>query len=149
MNPTLPSESTAAKPRRNAFARFAPPIVRTLMGLAFVVFGLNGFLNFIPQPSTPLAPRAVAFLTALVNTGYMLKLIAVTQLVAGAMLVLNAFVPLALALLAPFLVNSLAFHFCLEPTGRPMAVVFTLLELYLAWRYRASFRPMLAWRARP
>jgi hypothetical protein len=53
-------------------------------------------------------------------------------------------VPLALAIFAPFILNSIAFHVFLERTGLPMAGVFLLLELYLAWAYRSAFRPMLA-----
>lgn len=85
---------------------------------------------------------ALNFLTALVNTGYMMPLIGVTFLVVGLFLVLNRFVPLALLLFAPFLVNSVVFHALLEPTGLVPALVFTALELYLAWAYRAAYRPL-------
>lgn len=124
-------------------SRYVPGAVRILLGGLFFVVGLNGFLNFLPQPTTPMGPGATAFLGALINTGYMLTLISGTQLIVGALLLANRFVPLALTLLAPFIVNSIAFHFFLEPTGRPMAVVILVLELYLAWVYRAAFRPML------
>jgi hypothetical protein len=119
------------------------------MGLMFLVSGLNGFLNFLPQPTTPLPEGAVAFVGALMGTGYMFPLIFGTMTIVGALLLANRFVPLALALIAPFIVNSVAFHVFLEPTGRPVAVIVLLLELYLAWAYRQSFRPMLAARARP
>ncbi len=148
MNPT-PDSSAPVAPARGGFARLAPAIARWLLGLPLLVFGLNGFLNFIPQPETPLPPAAVAFATALMATGYMLKLIAVTHLIVGACLVTNRFVPLALALLAPFLVNSVAFHLFLERSGLPMALVFAAFELYLAWVYRAAFGPMLAARVSP
>lgn len=114
------------------------------MGLPLIVLGLNGFLNFIPPPSTPLAEGATAFLTALVDSGYMMQLIGGTQLIVGALLLSNRFVPLALALFAPFMVNSIAFHVFLEHTGLPMAMVFLVLELYLAWVYRNAFRSLLA-----
>jgi len=114
------------------------------MGIPFVVFGLNAFLNFIPQPTTPLPVRAAAFVTALMNTGYMMRLIGGTQLVVGVLLLANRYVPLALALIAPFLVNSIAFHAFLEPSGFPIAAVFSGLEIYLAWAYRKSFSAMLA-----
>jgi hypothetical protein len=67
----------------------------------------------------------------------------------GVLLLVNRFVPLALALFAPFMVNSIAFHIFLEHSGLPMAAVFLALELYLAWSYRAAFRPMLAARVTP
>lgn len=132
-----------------SFTRFFPAIARYLLGLPLFVFGLNGFLNFIPQPETPLPPKAVAFATALMESGYMMQLIGATLLIVGALLLLNRFVPLALALFAPFIVNSLAFHLFLEHSGLPMAAIFAGLELYLAWCYRAAFRPMLAARVSP
>jgi hypothetical protein len=78
-----------------------------------------------------------------------MPLIFATQLIVGALLVTNRFVPLALALIAPFLVNALAFHLFLEPTGRPIVLAFLALEIYLAWAYRKSYRSMLAMRVSP
>ena len=124
-------------------SRYVPGAVRILLGGLFLVVGLNGFFNFLPQPTTPISAGATAFLGALMNTGYMLQLITATQLIVGALLVANRFVPLAITLLAPFIVNSIAFHIFLEPTGRPVAFVVLALELYLAWVYRDAFRPIL------
>jgi uncharacterized membrane protein YphA (DoxX/SURF4 family) len=141
---TTPAMSDVAGRTNQSFTRFFPAIVRWLLGLPLCIFGLNGFLNFFPPPATPLPERAMAFVGALADSGYMLPLIAVTQLVVGVLLISNRFVPLALALLAPFIVNSVAFHLALEHSGLPMAGVFLAMELYLAWCYRAAFRPMLA-----
>lgn len=128
--------------------RILTHVVRTLLGLALVVFGLNGFLNFIqPPPDMVLPEKAMAFSVALVESGYMMPLIGATLLVSGLLLLINCFVPLALVLLAPFLVNSVAFHVALEPTGLPNAIVFVVLELYLAWTYRAAYRPLFAARS--
>lgn len=124
-------------------SRYVPGAVRILLGGLFLVVGLNGFFNFLPQPTTPMSAGATAFLGALMNTGYMLQLITATQLIVGALLVANRFVPLAITLVAPFIVNSIAFHIFLEPTGRPVAFVVLALELYLAWVYRDAFRPIL------
>ncbi len=144
------TETTYTSAGQTATARSAtrhlPIIARFLLGLPLLVFGLNGFLNFIPQPETPLPEGAAAFASALMNSGYMMQLIGTTQFVVGAMLVLNRFVPLALALFAPFMVNSIAFHTFLEHSGLPMAAIFLLLEFYLACVYRSAYRPMLAMR---
>jgi hypothetical protein len=121
-----------------------PAAARYLLGVPLLIFGLNGFFNFIPPPEKPMPEAVMAFSMALAATGYMMQLIAVTLLVSGALLVANRFVPLALAIFAPFILNSIAFHVFLERTGLPMAGVFLLLELYLAWAYRSAFRPMLA-----
>jgi uncharacterized membrane protein YphA (DoxX/SURF4 family) len=134
---------------RKSFTRFFPHIARILMGLLFTMTGLNGFLNFLPQPKTPMPEGAIAFSTALMNTGYMFPLIMGVQLLVGVLLLTNLFVPLALALIAPIIVGIITFHAFLAPSGMAMAAVVLVLEIYLAWVYRHSFRPMLAVRARP
>ncbi len=122
-------------------------IARVLMGLVFLVFGLNGFLHFIPQPKTPMPEAAAAFAGALMQTGYMFPLVMGTQLLVGGLLLLNRFVPLALALIAPIIVGIMTFHVFLAPaTIGPGLLV---LELYLACAYRNAFRPMLAARVVP
>jgi hypothetical protein len=146
----VPTHGIATEtPRTRSFARFFSHAARILMGLPLFVFGLNAFLNFIPPPSTPMPAGAMAFAGALVQSGYMMQLIGATQLIVGALLLANRFVPLALALFAPFLVNAVAFHIFLEPSGRPMVAIFLGLELFLAWNHRSAFRPMLAPRVNP
>ena len=142
-----PGESSGQKPK--AFARFLPTTARLLSGLAWFVFGLNGFLNFIPPPKKPMAEGAMAFAGALMKTGYMFPLIAGTQLLVGVLLLLNLFVPLALVLIMPVLVNIIAFHIYLEPSGSAPGVVLLALNLYLAWAYRNAYCPMLRLRAKP
>jgi hypothetical protein len=133
----------------NVFARDLPCVARVLMGLMFFVFGLNGFLHFIPQPKDPMPDAAVALFQGLMKSGYMMPLISGTQVLVGALLLANRFVPLALALIAPVIVNIVAFHACVQPTGFVMAGVVLVLELYLAWAYRRAFQPMLAMRVKP
>lgn len=145
MNSTPSPSPAPAKP----FTRHIPTVARILLGLPLFVFGLNLWFNFLPQPQTPLPAGAAAFAGALANTGYMMPLIGTTLFIVGALLVANRFVPLALALFAPFIVNSVAFHIFLEPSGRIVAGIFLALELYLAWAYRAAYRPMLAARVTP
>jgi uncharacterized membrane protein YphA (DoxX/SURF4 family) len=135
--------------RAKSLARHLPTVARILMGLPFFVSGLNGFLNFLPQPSMVLPEGAAAFAAALMKTGYTMPLIFGTQLIVGALLLANRFVPLALALIAPFLVNALAFHLFLEPSGRAIVLAFLALEIYLAWTYRKAYRSMLAMRVTP
>ena len=107
--------------KRRSFARYLPAVARVLMGLSFLVFGLNGFLHFIPQPKQPMPEGAMAFGGALMNSGYMFPMVTGTQLLVGVLLLLNRFVPLALALMAPVVVNIVAFHIFLEPSGMDLA----------------------------
>jgi hypothetical protein len=148
MTNSIPAGSAAERPTKS-FARHIPAVVRLLMGIPFFVFGLNGFLNFIPPPSTPLPAGAAAFTGALVNTGYMMKLIGGTQLIVGGLLVANRFVPFALVFIAPFLVNALAFHLALEPTGLPIVAIFCAMELFLVYAYRKAYGPILTARSSP
>ncbi|MEP6493346.1 MAG: DoxX family protein [bacterium] len=138
------SAGVAGVSTRKSIARYLPVVGRVVMGLPLFIFGLNAFLNFIPQPTTPMADGAAAFLGALAKSGYMLQLIGGTQLIVGALLLSGRFVPLALALFAPFIVNSIAFHIVLEPTGLPFATVFLIIELGLVRSYWHAYRPMLA-----
>lgn len=125
-------------------ARYLPPAARILLGITFLVVGLNGFLNFLPQPSTPLPAGGLAFLGALIASGYMIPLVSATQVIVAVLLLSNRFVPLALVLIAPVIVNIFAFHVFLAPSGLIIAVVVVVLEVYLAWTYRGVYRPMLA-----
>jgi hypothetical protein len=123
-------------------------IARYLLGGAFVLFGLNGFLQFLPAPPPP-PPAALSFASALQATGYMFPLIKGTEVIAGLLLLGNRFVPLALTLLAPVLVNILAFHVFLAPAGLLLPFVLLAAELVLAWSYRDAFVPMLRARVAP
>ena len=111
-------------------------IVRSLLGLTFVVFGLNAFLQFIPLPP----PQGLAgdFMKALLVSHYY-YVVAILQIAGGAICLLGRFVPLGLTLLCPVIVNILLFHIFLEPSGLPLAVVVSVLALFLLWAYRQSF----------
>jgi uncharacterized membrane protein YphA (DoxX/SURF4 family) len=124
--------------------RFIPHVARILMALLFIFTGLNGFLDFLPHPAT--MPE---FSIALFKTRYMFPMIMGTQLVAGVLLLINRYVPLALVLIAPVVVNIVAFHAFLDRPQLPVAIVVLLLEVYLIWAYRKAYRPMLAARVTP
>lgn len=117
-------------------------IARVLLGLVFFVFGLNGFLHFMPNP--PPTPAAGEFFGELIKTGYMFFLIFTPQVLGGALLLLNIAVPFALVILAPVVVNILFFHVYLSPGLLPMALVVAAFELFLAWYYRSAFVPLFS-----
>lgn len=119
---------------------------RILLGLVFFVFGLNGFIGFLPAP--PLPGPAGAFIGALVGSGYVMTVVKGIEVLAGAALLLNRFVPLALTVLAPIIVNIVLFHVILTPPN-PVAFAVLGLELYLAWAYRDAFAGVLQARAIP
>jgi uncharacterized membrane protein YphA (DoxX/SURF4 family) len=145
------TQTTAAsdKSSKKSFARHLPTAARLLLGFVFFFFGLNGFLNFLPPPSEPMPEAVVAFSMALMSTKYMFPLIKGTEVLCGALLLSNRFVPLALAMLAPVVVNIVAVHLFLAPSGLVIALVCLALLVYLAWSYRSAYRAMLAARVMP
>ena len=122
-------------------------VARLLLGLVFLIFGLNGLLHFMPNPPEP--PPAGAFFGALAGTGYMFALIFGTQIIGGALLILGVAVPFALVILAPVIVNIIAFHLFLAPAGLPVAIVVAALDVILAWHYRAVLAPLFGPASRP
>ena len=102
----------------------ASVIARYLAGVIFLVMGLNGFLNFIPLPP----PQGVAaqFMGALYVSHYLWVIFAF-QVIPGVLLLINRYVPLAVALLAPVIVNILCFHALMAPSGLPMALFVAVL----------------------
>jgi putative oxidoreductase len=113
-------------------------IVRVLLGLQFVVFGANAFLQFMGPPPE-MHGQAGAFVTALMSSGYM-YVVAILQILGGLCLLLGArFVPLGLTLLGPVIVNIVLFHVFLLPQGIAIGLVDAVLALFLLWIYRFKF----------
>lgn len=144
---TITTTSTNEGDGRKSFARYLPHVARILLGLMFLFFGLNGFLNFIPPPKD-LPADMVTVSTALMKAGYM-TVVSGVEILVGLLFLANRFVPLALALLAPIVVGIIVFHTTLAPSSIGPGIVVLVLELYLAWAYRKAFRPMLAARVTP
>jgi len=115
-------------------------VARIVLGLIFFVFGLNYFVPMFAMPPEP--PAAGAFFGALFATHYMLPLIMGTEVIGGAMLLSGRMTPLALAILAPVIVNIIFFHLFLAPAGIGPGLVVTALELFLVWRYWNAFAPL-------
>ncbi|HEY0161329.1 MAG TPA: hypothetical protein VGB69_01510 [Edaphobacter sp.] len=116
--------------------KIAVTIARVLLGLLFTVFGLNGFLHFIPLPPPP--GLAGQYMAALFMSHY-LVVVFLLQLVGGVLVLANRFVPLGLLLLGPVVVNILLFHACLAPEGLPLALVSTVLWLVTFFGVRKAF----------
>ena len=112
-------------------------VVRILLGLMFFGFGLIGILNLIKGGLPP--GDAAEFSRILMEHGYM-KFIALLELIAGLLLLVGRYVPLGLVILGPILVNILLFHLLIYPRGIALGLVATLLEVFLIWAYRLSFR---------
>ena len=117
--------------------KVAATVSRYILGLLFTVFGLNGFLHFIHQPP-PANPVALQFLVSVSASHYM-AVVFLVQLIGGILLLVGRFVPLALAILAPVLVNILDYHITMDPGSIGIGLLAAILWLILFLRYRSSF----------
>lgn len=117
-------------------------IARILLGLMFVIFGSNFFLNFIPMPPPP-PGLAGDYFKVFAASGYM-YVVGAMQLLSGLLLLIGRFVPLALTILAAMIFNIWTFHILMDPQGLfPMAIVVMALELFLVSSYRDRFAGIL------
>ena len=119
----------------------ATHVARILLGLVFFLAGVNVFLQLIPMP--PMPPAAARVVGGLASSGYFFPLLGAVETLAGAALLARRFVPLALVVLAPLIVNICLLHLFLAPAGLPLASVLLVLELFLAWSYRTAFASLL------
>ncbi len=113
-------------------------VARILLGLVFLVFGLNGILHFLPMPPMP-AGDATTFATILTAHKYM-SFVDLCEVIGGLLLLVGRYVPLGLTILGPIIVNILLYHFLLEPKGVAIGLVTLALEVFLIYAYRLSFR---------
>jgi len=115
-------------------------IARFLLSLTFLIFGLNGFLHFIPMP--PPTGTAGQFMGALFVSNY-LVVVFLLQIIPAILLLINRYVPLALTLLAPIIVNILLFHTLMLPSGLPLAIIVTVLWFLVFLSVRPAFVGLL------
>lgn len=117
-------------------------IARYLLGLIFFVFGLNGFLQFLPQP--PLPESAMAFMGGLASTGYFFPVLKATEVIAGVLLLSGFAAPLALVILAPISIQIFLFHAILTPGLANLVLPLAIVALHVtaATAYWGIYRPL-------
>lgn len=112
-------------------------VSRILMGLGFVVFGLNGFFQFLPQP--PLPEGSMKFLGGLMAAPYFFPLLKGTEVLMGLLLLANRFVPFALVVLSPIVIHIFLFHAFLAPDGMIVPILFVAMQILIAYDRREAF----------
>ena len=119
-------------------------VARVLLGLPFLIFGLNEFWNFM-DPPTDLPEPAAAFMKALEDAGYLIPILKSFEVVIGFLLVTGQFVPLALVMVTPIMINILGFHSFMDgrSMGMVVAVIMTVLYLYLVLMHLPRFTQLL------
>ena len=117
-------------------------VIQLLMGLIFFVFGLNGFLNFIPQP--PLTGTSLTFFTGLMAAPYFIPVLKGTEVLVGLALLTNRFVALALVVIAPIILQIFLYHTIVDPSGAPMAIALVVFLITLMISKSAKYKTVLA-----
>ena len=115
-------------------------VLRLLLGLILLVFGANKFFQFMPMP--PMEGPPADFMGALGNTGYMFPLIALTEIVAGVLLLFNKWKGLALIFASIISVNIVLFHLALAPAGIGLAAVVAILNIILIYANWKKFKTL-------
>jgi putative oxidoreductase len=125
--------------------KLATTVSRIILGLPFLVFGINYFFPFAPHPE--LHGAAIDYMTGLTKAGYFWPFLRSLEILIGIALITNRFVPLALAILAPINLQILIFHLALEPQNIPMALILALLQAFLIYRYWGYYKQIFAQKA--
>lgn len=115
-------------------------ILRIILGIGLLIFGLNKFLNYIQLFEMP--PAAANFMESLETTGYAFYLVAILEIAVALMLLLKKWVPFALLLLAPLSINVLLFHIFLDVSDIAVAIVMFSLNVLLMYKYWKAYRPL-------
>ena len=112
---------------------------RIILGLIFLIFGFNGFFQFISFEMTPAASQ---FMSAFVDSPYF-HFLKVIEIIIGFLLLINFYVPLSLIILAPVTINIFIFHLFLDRSGMPIALAILILHFLVAYGRREAFKPLL------
>lgn len=116
--------------------------VSILLGLMMVVFGINKFVHFMPMP--PMPEEAGALMAAFANSGWVIPLIALAEIIGGALLFSPKTRALGAIVLFPVIVGIFAFHLAMEPSGLPMGIVLLLINLWLIFENKDKYTPMIS-----
>ena len=115
-------------------------VLRIILGLILLIFGANKFFNFLPMP--PMEGGAAEFMGAIIATGYLFQLIGLTEIVAGVLLILNKSVGLAMILASTIIVNIVAFHLVLAPSGIGLGGVMLVILVLLYYSNWHKFKTL-------
>ena len=116
-------------------------IARFSFSFVLILFGLNQFFHFLPNPDYP--AKAQELISAFQHSGYIFYTVGTVQITLGIMLLINKYIPLGLLLFAPILVNVLLFHLCVDIAGLPKVLPTLLLYSFFVFRYKSHLIPVL------
>ncbi len=124
--------------------KYLPTIIRYLLGVIFLVNGVNMFAQFMPLPNPEQPDLAQRFLNILQEGGYFYPILGAVKIGTALALFSNRYLPLMLIVMFPITLNGVLFHLKMDPMMTPVAVVVMLMQCYLIYRNREKYQPMLS-----
>lgn len=124
--------------------RFIPIIIRYLLGVIFLINGVNMFAQFMPLPNPQQPDLAQRFLNILHEAGYFYPILGVTKILTALALFSNRYLPLMLLVMFPIALNGVLFHLKMDPMMTHVALVIMAMHCYLIYRNREKYYPMLS-----
>jgi putative oxidoreductase len=118
--------------------------IRILVGLLMIVFGLNKFLNFMPQPEPGAMGAEMVTLATILSASPFMSIIGIIEILGGIALLIGKYVPLALTFLVAVLLNATLFHLFYDTKNVGGALVFLILCLYLVYTQKDKFFGLLS-----
>jgi uncharacterized membrane protein YphA (DoxX/SURF4 family) len=118
-------------------------VIRIILGLMLLVFGLNKFLNFLPAPEG-MSEEAGAYFGALMSAKVIPYLVGIVEILSGLAFVLNKFGALMALILMSVSVNIVLFHITLDPEGIGPGLAILILNILVLYGYKDKYKDLLA-----
>ncbi|QNN43577.1 MULTISPECIES: DoxX family membrane protein [Pedobacter] len=123
--------------------KIAVIVVRVLLAAMYLFASVSYFLNLMPKAPEMTAAQTT-FMTGIMASVYLFPLIKITELIGGALLLINRTAPLAAIIIFPVTLNVFLYHAFLGPKDLPMVAVMLLFNLFLFYAYRAKYLPIVS-----
>lgn len=117
-------------------------VIYLLFGLMFINSGLNKFFNYMPMPES-LPDKMMKAMTAFMEIGWLMPLIAVAEIVGGILFITNKYRALGAIIIFPVMVGIILTHIFIAPSGLPMALILLAIEFWVLIDNREKYLPMI------
>jgi len=124
--------------------KIAVLITRIILGLIYLVFGINFFYPFLHMQAPPMSKAAGAFEGGLFGAGYFFPTMKAIEIISGIFLLVNRYTAFFALIVFPITLNIFLFHAFLSPAGLTMAAPMLILNLFLGYAYRKYYAPLFA-----
>lgn len=117
-------------------------VVSLLFGLMMINAGLNKFFHYMPMPDD-IPMRMKKVMSALLEIGWLLPLVAVIEILGGVLVITNKFRGLGAIMLLPIMVGILLTNIFTTPSGLPLAIALFVINLWILWENKEKYARMV------